>query len=321
MFLRGGLSDMRLRHVTQFAGYRRYHAGCVVANQSHRRVEIVSAYEFLQSATSRAAGLRRVCCRGRHDLCGPRSGLGRSALGPAGHAGHAGAGGAVYLRGLFELPTGRRAPDPARRAAVRPGRRDHRRERACRLLERARLARPVLVDAVHRAAGRLPARARPAGELHPPDGGRWTDGAHRKPGHGGSPGDHAGGHATQGGRADPRDRTYGTRRRDASGACRAVASPVPRATRPSCGSRSPNADLRPTCCVGENARRRLRHTAVARRLERVAPLPAVMPETYDTRIRVALEPTWNRDQLRVVAFIQEAASRRVIGAAQAPLAP
>ena len=72
---------------------------------------------------------------------------------------------------------------------------------------------------------------------------------------------------------------------------------------------------------GENARRRLRHTAVARRLERVAPLPAVMPETYDTSIRVALEPTWNRDQLRVVAFVQEAASRRVIGAAQAPLAP
>ena len=72
---------------------------------------------------------------------------------------------------------------------------------------------------------------------------------------------------------------------------------------------------------GENARRRLRHTAVARRLERAGPLPAVMPETYNTTIRVALEPTWNRDHLRVVAFIQESASRRVIGAAQALLAP
>ena len=72
---------------------------------------------------------------------------------------------------------------------------------------------------------------------------------------------------------------------------------------------------------GENALRRLRHTAVARRLERAEPLPAVMPETYDTTIRVALEPTWNRDRLRVVAFIQESASRHVIGAAEASLAP
>ena len=49
---------------------------------------------------------------------------------------------------------------------------------------------------------------------------------------------------------------------------------------------------------GENARRRLRHAAVARRLERVETLPAVMPETYDTAISVALAPTWNRDRLR-----------------------
>lgn len=71
---------------------------------------------------------------------------------------------------------------------------------------------------------------------------------------------------------------------------------------------------------GENARRRLRHTAVARRLERAEPLPTVMPESYDTTIRVALDPTWNRDRLRVVAFIQESTSRHVIGAAQASLA-
>lgn len=72
---------------------------------------------------------------------------------------------------------------------------------------------------------------------------------------------------------------------------------------------------------GENARRRLRHSAVARRLTRVEPLPAVMPATYDTTIRVALDPAWNRDRLGVVAFIQESSSRHVIGAAQATLAP
>ena len=72
---------------------------------------------------------------------------------------------------------------------------------------------------------------------------------------------------------------------------------------------------------GENARRRLRHAAVARRLERAETLPAVMPGTYDTAISVALAPTWNRDRLRVVAFLQEAASRNVIGAAQVSVVP
>ncbi|MDP6582761.1 MAG: DUF1223 domain-containing protein [Vicinamibacterales bacterium] len=70
---------------------------------------------------------------------------------------------------------------------------------------------------------------------------------------------------------------------------------------------------------GENARRRLRHTAVARRLEHVEQLPTVMAKPYETDIAVPLEPSWNRDQLRVVAFIQEAASRKVLGAAQLSL--
>ena len=72
---------------------------------------------------------------------------------------------------------------------------------------------------------------------------------------------------------------------------------------------------------GENARRRLRHTAVARRLERVEKLPAVMARPYETDVAVPIEPTWNREQLRVVGFIQEAASRKVLGAAQLSLIP
>lgn len=72
---------------------------------------------------------------------------------------------------------------------------------------------------------------------------------------------------------------------------------------------------------GENARRRLRHTAVARHLERAERLPAAMPEIYDTTIPVALAPAWRRDHLRVVVFLQEAASRNVVGAAQVALGP
>ena len=72
---------------------------------------------------------------------------------------------------------------------------------------------------------------------------------------------------------------------------------------------------------GENARRRLRHAAVARRLERLGTLPAVMPTSYEIAITVPLDPSWNRDQLRLVGFIQEATSKRVLGAAQVSLAP
>lgn len=72
---------------------------------------------------------------------------------------------------------------------------------------------------------------------------------------------------------------------------------------------------------GENARRRLRHAAVARRLERLETLPVAMPASYDSDIAVPLDPSWNRDQLRLVGFIQEATSKRVLGAAQVSLVP
>jgi len=72
---------------------------------------------------------------------------------------------------------------------------------------------------------------------------------------------------------------------------------------------------------GENARRRLRHTAVARQLERVEALPAVLPKTYDTTISLALSSNWNRDHLRAVVFLQQARGRQVIGVAQVALTP
>ena len=61
--------------------------------------------------------------------------------------------------------------------------------------------------------------------------------------------------------------------------------------------------------------------ALLKRLERVEQLPAEMPRLYETDIAVPLDPLWNRDQLRVVGFIQEASSRKVIGASQLSLVP
>ena len=46
-----------------------------------------------------------------------------------------------------------------------------------------------------------------------------------------------------------------------------------------------------------------------------------MPISYETDIAMPLDPSWNRDQLRLVGFIQEATSRRVLGAAQVSLVP
>jgi hypothetical protein len=46
-----------------------------------------------------------------------------------------------------------------------------------------------------------------------------------------------------------------------------------------------------------------------------------MATPYETDVAVPFEPSWNRDQLRVVGFIQEAASRNVLGAAQLALIP
>jgi hypothetical protein len=65
---------------------------------------------------------------------------------------------------------------------------------------------------------------------------------------------------------------------------------------------------------GENAGRNLAHAAVVRRLEVLGPLTG--GELFDRRLDLALDPSWRRDRLRAVAFVQEAGSRRILGAAQ-----
>ena len=70
---------------------------------------------------------------------------------------------------------------------------------------------------------------------------------------------------------------------------------------------------------GENARRRLRHAAVVRRLEQIDTLPAPFPDRFETEVQVPLEPEWQMRSLRLVAFLQERTSRRVLGATQVRL--
>jgi len=68
---------------------------------------------------------------------------------------------------------------------------------------------------------------------------------------------------------------------------------------------------------GENAHRRLRHAAVVRRLEQIeTTLPTPIPDRLTAAAQVALEPEWQVRSLRLVAFLQERKSRRVLGATQ-----
>ena len=70
---------------------------------------------------------------------------------------------------------------------------------------------------------------------------------------------------------------------------------------------------------GENARRRLRHVAVVRRLEPIETLPMPTPDRFTAATHVSLEPDWQTGSLRLVAFLQERQSRRVLGATQVRL--
>ncbi len=68
---------------------------------------------------------------------------------------------------------------------------------------------------------------------------------------------------------------------------------------------------------GENAGRTLRHSAAVRRLWSLGVVPPG-PKPYRASSPVSLERGWNRGSLRLVAFLQEPKSRRILGAATLP---
>jgi hypothetical protein len=68
---------------------------------------------------------------------------------------------------------------------------------------------------------------------------------------------------------------------------------------------------------GENTGRKLTHTAVTRKLMRIGSLST---KTFNAQKSVDLDATWNRPNLKAVAFVQERLSHRVLGAAAIKLA-
>lgn len=63
---------------------------------------------------------------------------------------------------------------------------------------------------------------------------------------------------------------------------------------------------------GENSGRELAHSSVTRKLIKIG---AVEGKTFNAETTVRLEPSWRRQQLKAVVFVQERSSRRVLGAA------
>lgn len=77
------------------------------------------------------------------------------------------------------------------------------------------------------------------------------------------------------------------------------------------------ADLAVKVPRGENASKTLRHTGVVRRLAQraLSGAPAPEPVTFD----VALDPTWRRDALRLVGFVQVGQQGRIVAIGTAPV--
>jgi hypothetical protein len=69
---------------------------------------------------------------------------------------------------------------------------------------------------------------------------------------------------------------------------------------------------------GENVGRTLKHSAVVRRQQAIA---ALEPEAFVGEGEWRVNAAWQRAQLRVVAFLQGQKTRRIYGAASAPVLP
>ncbi|HKP86241.1 MAG TPA: DUF1223 domain-containing protein, partial [Blastocatellia bacterium] len=68
---------------------------------------------------------------------------------------------------------------------------------------------------------------------------------------------------------------------------------------------------------GENSGRKLAHAAVTRKLIKIG---SISGKTFSAERSIDLDSKWNRQNMKAVAFAQERASRRVLGAAAIKLA-
>jgi hypothetical protein len=79
-------------------------------------------------------------------------------------------------------------------------------------------------------------------------------------------------------------------------------------------------ELRSEVSRGENSGRRLQHTSVVRRLSQIGSIDLKNGDAFDAGPLVRVEKAWKRENLKAVVFVQERASRRVLGVASLALA-
>src|SRR5215469_3270243 len=70
---------------------------------------------------------------------------------------------------------------------------------------------------------------------------------------------------------------------------------------------------------GENSGHKLRHSAVVRSLVTLGKLDTKKDGAYNAEARLNLRPEWNRQNLKLVLFVQDRSNRKILGAAAARL--
>jgi hypothetical protein len=75
------------------------------------------------------------------------------------------------------------------------------------------------------------------------------------------------------------------------------------------------AHLHSNVTAGENAGEDLRHASVLRSLRKMGAADPGKESSFSGDIGIAIDSTWDRHNLRAVAFVQEKRSRHILGAA------
>lgn len=78
--------------------------------------------------------------------------------------------------------------------------------------------------------------------------------------------------------------------------------------------------LRSAVTGGENAGHELRHAAIVRWMNKIGEAKAESDASFAGTAGVSLHKDWKKENLRTVVFVQEKMSRRILGAAELPIA-
>lgn len=71
---------------------------------------------------------------------------------------------------------------------------------------------------------------------------------------------------------------------------------------------------------GENAGADLHHAAIVRSIQKIGEAKAGEENSFTGNVNAAVQSDWKRENLKVVVFVQEKKGRRILGAAELPMA-